>query len=170
MDCGSSPRQTPGPSRAGAQPSGLAPANRTPVGWALVGLMSLAAAWSAVQQWRGDPLLRAYVQSLPHAPPQVATEPLGHVDAEIRQAAGSGNLVVRFVGFDVHSPYFAPVFLRAYMRGNYALYPRRVFVVPEGTLLKSHTLLAEIGFDPDETWRREHGVTNVLTLQPEPVP
>ena len=84
--------------------------------------------------------------------------PLSGMDAELNQWANGHSVLLRFSGFDQTDEQQADFMRTTWRRGNYILFPSRVYSILNDP--------PEISVTPD--WLREHDVRNYVWLVREP--
>jgi len=77
----------------------------------------------------------------------------------------SGNVVMRFAGFDETRLRDKDFLEFTYFRGVYALYPRRVYVGAGHQAINTAGDILSAGLDPDEKWMEEHRVGTVVSYR-----
>lgn len=88
------------------------------------------------------------------------------IDPPLKTFGASGNLAVRFDRFDPHNIEHVNSAASWSNRGAYMLYPRRIFVAGQGTIVSNGKQIIEGRFDPSVQWLQENGVEFVLTFAP----
>ena len=83
-------------------------------------------------------------------------------DTNFALASGDRNLAMRFLNLDPNNPEHVKFAQLMFCRGAYALYPRRAWAVPEGTVLNGGKEPIESHFSPPPQWLREHDVRTVI--------
>lgn len=88
------------------------------------------------------------------------------IDDSLKRLGGSGNLAVRFDGFTRDNSDHLNTAATWSNRGGYKLYPRRVFVADEGTVIGTGMDVLEARFNPTLQWLRLKHVEILVTLTP----
>jgi hypothetical protein len=86
-------------------------------------------------------------------------------DRNFLNASAGGNLALRFVNFDPNNRDQVIVVQEMFCRGAYALYPRRVWAVPEWTVLNGGRDALNAHFSPTQQWLVEHDVRAVIEMR-----
>jgi hypothetical protein len=94
-------------------------------------------------------------------------DPLAGIDSLVQKATADGNAVVVFEGFSPERSADATFISKVYFRGNYAAYPRRIFVCDDAERF-DHKQVAIVPFAPSETWLGLHDVHCILYFKATP--
>ncbi len=94
------------------------------------------------------------------------------LDRLFLEKADAGNVLLRFDGFEGHSEDFREISSSGlagliYYRACYLLYPKRVHVCPENSIVaRGDEFLAPAmpAFSPSKTWLREHAIRHIMTF------
>lgn len=86
------------------------------------------------------------------------------LDRALREAATEGNIAIRFTGFKVDNPEDVRTAQETCGRGAFALYPKRVWMAEEGTVINNGRDVLAAKFDPSMHWLQEHDVRWMLNL------
>jgi len=96
--------------------------------------------------------------------PEAAVQTLHGYDTNFLQVAGDGNLAIRFLNLNANNPEHVKFAQLMFCRGGYALYPRRAWVVPEGTVVNGGREAIEARFSPSPQWLHDHNVRNIIEV------
>ena len=135
------------------------------VAWALVTASLAVVVWAGLGR---DAATLSLLNAVTGDAPRLAADYAG-MDRFFLEAAPTGNLGLRFAGFDPANPDHSYLVSKAYFRAVYALYPRRVVAASPATVVNRGADLLEAGFAPTDPWWRGHGVETVLlcALRPD---
>ncbi len=77
-----------------------------------------------------------------------------------------GNLLLRFKGYDYSHDVLQPASTFEYIRASYAVYPKRVYVADDATLIpQAATGDPFPAFDPAPAWLDAHHVTGLIIVE-----
>jgi hypothetical protein len=82
----------------------------------------------------------------------------------IASPAGLGNGLLKLAGYAQTNPAVATHLAYFYNLTSYALYPRRVYVATEDTIINNGRDIMHAGFNPPGAWLQSHDIRFVLTF------
>jgi hypothetical protein len=98
-----------------------------------------------------------------------ATENTRTLDATFVKLTATGNILLRFQGYDYSQDALQPKATFEYIRASYAVYPKRVYVADDLTVIpQAYTGNPFPGFDPSAAWLDEHHITTLIVAEQTP--
>lgn len=82
----------------------------------------------------------------------------------IQRAAPDGDVFVKFDGPELRNE----IGLFIYYYWSYWIYPRRLLVSDESSIIKNVDTFRRSLFAPDDVWLAQHGIERVITLSSDP--
>lgn len=90
------------------------------------------------------------------------------IDNVLEGAAQSQNIAMCFLNPDPSNPQQVTIAQQFSVRGSYALYPRRVYMMDDDRTLKSGRDVLEAKFQPDMSWLINHKARGILYANVHP--
>jgi len=95
-----------------------------------------------------------------------ATKNVKFVDDLFLKLTANGNILLRFKNFDYSHDDLQPRATFEYIRASYAVYPKRVYVADDATLIpQAYTGDPFPGFDPAPDWIDQHHIIGLVTAE-----
>ena len=88
------------------------------------------------------------------------------IDEFLAEQAASGNIVLKFRGFNFQRESERDLPFLFYSRAVYSLYPRRIYAVPDGTIVNNgRDIKPSSDFLLSGEWLSKHSVSTVIELK-----
>jgi len=147
-----------------SQPTGMVPSDRV-----VTALVMTILLFAVVNAYRNPPDLVAQLDKSTGA----AAENTASLDKLFRKITASGNIVLRYEGFDYSTRDKQEKVTFEYIRAAYATYPRRIYVADATTPVPQTETEYLVGdpwpaFNPSKTWLDDHQVVATITARRQP--
>ena len=88
------------------------------------------------------------------------------IDKFLAEQATSGNVVLKFRGFSFKRESDRDLPFLFYSRSVYSLYPRRIYAVPDGTVVNNgRDIKTSSGFVFSKDWLNKHSISTIIELR-----
>jgi len=133
------------------------PVRNSAVATARALLLALGVVWLVVANFRSGAWSRKIVSDA-LAPRGRSMDARAQVDGLFRDRMPTGNVWAEFVGFDPERDEDDLFMAGVYFRGNYVIYPRRVYVAHPSTVINESKAMVSPGGPPGLRFLEELGV------------